>query len=69
MENFIGAIFRGKAQPCSECGKPHDGNCLLELWSDGGSRITCDKCRRLHREADVLMGVIRTVPDDENPFG
>ena len=67
MENFIGSIFR-KAKPCSECGKTHNGNYLLELWSDGRSRITCDKCRRLHWEADILMGVIQAVPDVENPF-
>ena len=39
---------------CDECGKPHDGNCLVELHPDGRVNITCDKCRRLHQEADVL---------------
>jgi hypothetical protein len=56
----VESLFGGNL--CSECGKPHDGNYLLEIIPrDNGGRhylVTCDECRRLHWEADVLMGLI-----------
>ena len=65
----MGQLFAPDA--CDECHKPTGGNCLVEFHPNGERRVICDKCRRLHREADVLMGLIKPhVPGgpDDPPF-
>ena len=56
----------GASDICDECHKPTGGNCLIELHPNGKRRVICDQCRRLHWEADVLMGL--TGESDDPPF-
>jgi hypothetical protein len=58
MTGIFGRLLESHGK-CDECGKDHEGNYLLGTFSDGRDKVTCDKCRRLHDEADRLMGVLK----------
>jgi hypothetical protein len=61
MKDIISMILNNRGGNCHACGKPHEGNCLMGETDDGKVVVVCDKCRRVHDEANRLMGL---GPDD-----